>query len=61
MIRPWRKDLNTEQKKRLRDWEKRLELREAKTQEARKEIDKLYRISLVNAKRATQAKSRKGE
>ena len=52
MKRLWRKDLNSEQKKRLRAWEKRLETHDAKAKEARAEIDKLYRISLVNARRS---------
>jgi hypothetical protein len=51
MIRKWQEHLNADQKKRLRAWERRLEKHDEKAKEARREIDKLYRISLVNKRR----------
>jgi len=51
MQRPWRNALNADQKRRLREWEKKLENRMEKVTEARAEIDKLYRISQTNIRR----------
>ena len=51
MQREWREALNSDQKKRLRSWEKKLETHDAKAKEARREIGKLYRISQTNIRR----------
>jgi len=51
MKRPWREALNSEQKRRLREWENKLETRMGKVVDARQEIDKLYRISQTNIRR----------